>query len=63
MRCISFTMRMVIGAVAIVAAGPLFAQTDLGKMSQNANDWVMPAGDYANTRYSTLKQINTENVG
>jgi PQQ-dependent dehydrogenase (methanol/ethanol family) len=56
-------MGPVIGAAAIVAAGPLYAQTDLGKMSQNANDWVMPAKDYANTRYSTLKQINTGNVG
>ncbi len=32
-------------------------------MSQNANDWVMPAKDYANTRYSTLNQINSGNVG
>jgi lanthanide-dependent methanol dehydrogenase len=63
MRCISHTMGMVIGAAAVVAAGPLFAQTDLGKMSQNANDWVMPTKDYANTRYSTLNQINTANVG
>jgi len=63
MRCISLTMGMVIGTAAVMAAEPLFAQTDLGKMSQNANDWVMPTKDYANTRYSTLKQINTGNVG
>ena len=63
MRCISLTMGTVISAAALVAAGPLYAQNDLGKMSQNANDWVMPAKDYANTRYSTLKQINTGNVG
>ena len=63
MRSISLTMGMVIGAAAMVAAGPLYAQTDLSKMSQNENDWVMPAKDYANTRYSTLKQINTGNVG
>jgi lanthanide-dependent methanol dehydrogenase len=62
MRCISLTMGTVISAAALVAAGPLSAQ-DLGKMAQNANDWVMPAKDYANTRYSTLKQINTGNVG
>jgi len=54
---------MVIGAATMVAAGPLYAQTDLSKMSQNENDWVMPAKDYANTRYSSLKQINTGNVG
>jgi PQQ-dependent dehydrogenase (methanol/ethanol family) len=63
MRCISLTMGTVISAAALLAAGPLYAQNDLGKMSQNANDWVMPAKDYANTRYSTLKQINTGNVG
>jgi PQQ-dependent dehydrogenase (methanol/ethanol family) len=62
MRCISLTMGTVISAAALLAAGPLYAQ-DLGKMSQNANDWVMPAKDYANTRYSTLKQINAGNVG
>ena len=62
MRCISLAMGTVISAAALLAAGPLYAQ-DLGKMSQNANDWVMPAGDYANTRYSKLKQINTGNVG
>jgi lanthanide-dependent methanol dehydrogenase len=63
MRCISLTMGTVISAAALLAAGPLYAQNDLGRMSQNANDWVMPAKDYANTRYSTLKQINTGNVG
>ena len=25
-------------------------------------DWTMPAGDYANTRFSPLSQINTGNV-
>jgi PQQ-dependent dehydrogenase (methanol/ethanol family) len=62
MRSVSL-MGIVIGAATMVAAGPLYAQTDLSKMSQNENDWVMPAKDYANTRYSTLKQINTGNVG
>jgi PQQ-dependent dehydrogenase (methanol/ethanol family) len=56
-------MGTVISAAALLAAGPLYAQSDLGKMSQNSNDWVMPAKDYANTRYSTLKQINAGNVG
>ena len=32
-------------------------------MSQNPNDWVMPAGTYDAQRYSQLKQINTGNVG
>src|SRR5262249_17971502 len=55
MRCISLTMGTVIGAAGLVAAGPLYAQS--------ANDWAMPANDFANTRYSTLNQINTGNVG
>src|SRR5215470_11149927 len=54
MRCISLTMGTVISAAALLAAGPLYAQS--------ANDWAMPAGDFANTRYSTLKQINAGNV-
>ena len=55
MRCISLTMSSVISAAALLAAGPLYAQS--------ANDWTMAAGDYANTRYSTLNQINAGNVG
>jgi PQQ-dependent dehydrogenase (methanol/ethanol family) len=39
------------------------ASDNLQKMSQNPKDWVMPAGNYANTRYSELKQINATNVG
>jgi PQQ-dependent dehydrogenase (methanol/ethanol family) len=62
MRCMSLTMGTVISAAALVAAGPLYAQ-DLGTLSQNANNWAQPAKDYANTRYSTLNQINTGNVG
>ena len=32
------------------------------KLMQNPNDWVLQTGDYANTRYSKLDQINAENV-
>src|SRR6266699_547486 len=32
-------------------------------MSQNPKDWVMPTGNYANHRYSQLKQITAQNVG
>lgn len=31
-------------------------------MQMNANDWVMPNGNYASTRYSELDQINAKNV-
>ncbi|SON55583.1 Methanol dehydrogenase [cytochrome c] subunit 1 precursor [Hartmannibacter diazotrophicus] len=49
-------------AVALLAF-PASANDDLVKMSQNAADWVMPTGNYANTRYSELSQINKDNVG
>jgi lanthanide-dependent methanol dehydrogenase len=52
-----------LGAMAVFAAGAANANEELSKMSQNPKDWVMPAGDYANTRYSKLNQINASNVG
>ena len=52
-----------LGAVAAFAAGAASANDELNKMSQNPKDWVMPAGDYANQRYSKLNQINAANVG
>jgi len=52
-----------IGAVAVLAATTANANDQLQKMSQNPKDWVMPAGDYANTRFSKLKQITDANVG
>jgi glucose dehydrogenase len=52
-----------LGAVATFAAGAATANDELNKMSQNPKDWVMPAGDYANTRYSKLNQITAANVG
>src|SRR3954447_3809546 len=50
-------------SVAALAAGGAWASEELVKMSANSKDWVMPAGDYANTRYSKLNQINSQNVG
>ncbi len=52
-----------VGALAVFATGGANANDELIKMSQNPKDWVMPTGDYANTRYSKLKQINSGNVG
>src|SRR5690242_14659258 len=48
--------------VAAMIAGSAQANDELQKMSQNPKDWVMPTGDYANHRYSQLKQINAQNV-
>jgi PQQ-dependent dehydrogenase (methanol/ethanol family) len=35
---------------------------DLATLSGNADNWPMAPHDYANTRFSTLKQINTKNA-
>ena len=53
----------VVGAVAAMAGGSASANNEVLKMSQNPKDWVMPTGDYANQRYSKLKQITADNVG
>src|SRR4029077_16788075 len=52
-----------IGSVAALTASGALASDELIKMSQNPAEWAMPTGDYANTRYSKLKQINASNVG
>ncbi|MDZ5695826.1 methanol/ethanol family PQQ-dependent dehydrogenase [Chelativorans sp. M5D2P16] len=38
------------------------ANEQLQQMSGDDKNWVMPTGDYANTRYSELDQINKDNV-
>src|SRR6202158_4267346 len=52
-----------LGVMAAFAAGAVNANEELIKMSQNPKDWVMPTGNYANHRYSQLKQITADNVG
>src|SRR5712671_344839 len=52
-----------LGAVAAFTAGAATANDELIKLSQNPKEWVMPAGDYANQRYSKLNQITAANVG
>jgi len=52
-----------LGSIASFTVGAAVANDDLIKKSQNPKDWVMPAGDYANTRYSKLNQITAANVG
>jgi PQQ-dependent dehydrogenase (methanol/ethanol family) len=63
-----FWLASLLGGCAIIATPAMLATTasaddDLTKLAQNPKDYVMPTGDYANQRYSTLKQINKENVG
>jgi PQQ-dependent dehydrogenase (methanol/ethanol family) len=57
-------------AWAVLAAGlsgavglrPAVANEELEKMSQDPKQWVMPAGNYANWRFTELKQITPENA-
>jgi glucose dehydrogenase len=51
--------------LASAAFGSLAAQADsqLDGLMKNPSNWAAQAGDYANHRYSPLKQINENNVG
>lgn len=53
----------VVLATALLASAAASASDELLKMQENADEWVMPTGNYANQRYSTLDQINRDNVG
>ena len=44
-------------------ASPAGANEEVQKLTQDQNQWVIQTGDYANTRYSKLDQINAGNVG
>src|SRR5258707_3850777 len=59
----NFLLTTCMGAVAVFATGAAHANDELIRMSQNPKDWVMPTGDYANQRFSKLKQITAGNVG
>ena len=59
----NFLLTTCMGVVAVFATGAAHANDELVKMSQNPKDWVMSTGDYANQRYSKLKQITAQNVG
>lgn len=52
-----------VGILALFGAGVAYAADELLELQKNPKDWVAPTGDYANLRYSKLKQITTENVG
>jgi len=43
-------------------ASTAWANDELAKLASDPKNWAMPTGDYANTRYSTLNQINKDNV-
>jgi PQQ-dependent dehydrogenase (methanol/ethanol family) len=48
--------------LAAAVSGSALANQELAKLSADPNNWAMQAGDFANHRYSELKQINAGNV-
>ncbi|HKA71713.1 MAG TPA: PQQ-binding-like beta-propeller repeat protein, partial [Xanthobacteraceae bacterium] len=52
-----------LGAAVVFTSGAARANDELIKLQQDPKQWVMPTGNYANQRYSQLKQITADNVG
>ncbi|MGB7917788.1 MAG: PQQ-binding-like beta-propeller repeat protein, partial [Rhodomicrobium sp.] len=60
-------MQKVLLAASLVATvagmgAPARANDELQKMQQDPKNWVMPAGNFSNQRYSKLSQITAQNV-
>jgi PQQ-dependent dehydrogenase (methanol/ethanol family) len=51
-----------LSAAAAAIAWPAAANDKLVALEKDANQWVSPTQNYANTRFSTLDQINKDNV-
>ena len=56
------TFALALSSVIAFSAGTAMANDELLKLQKDPNQWVMPTGDYANQRYSTLAQITKDNV-
>lgn len=50
------------GLLTAVLGGNALANEELMSLAADAKNWAMPTGDYANTRYSKLNQINKDNA-
>jgi len=62
MRVLSKSAFISLTALACATAFGAQANEQLQQLSSDPKNWVMPTGDYANTRYSELDQINKDNV-
>jgi alcohol dehydrogenase (cytochrome c) len=49
--------------VGLTGAMPALANDEVQRLIQDPNQWAIQTGDYANTRFSKLDQINAGNVG
>ena len=52
-----YTLSILLSAISSSAIAD-----ELADMQRNADNWVMPAGNYNNQRYSKLSQINQDNI-
>src|SRR3712207_9321046 len=48
--------------VAVTATIPAAANESVKTLMQDPNQWVIQTGDYANTRFSKLDQVNAGNA-
>src|SRR4029077_4092770 len=55
--------RVVVIAAVAATSSIAFADADLDQKIADSANWAAQASDYANHRYSELKQINASNVG
>jgi PQQ-dependent dehydrogenase (methanol/ethanol family) len=64
MRVSRKTIGIPLAAALITCASAYgaLANEELTKLASDPKNWAMPTGDYANTRYSQLDQINKDNV-
>ena len=52
-----------LAAAALLLPVSASANKELLSLQEDPANWIMPTGDYANTRFSKLDQINRDNVG
>ena len=50
-------------AAVLLVCGAAQANESVMKLTKDPKVWAIQTGDYANTRYSKLDQINKDNVG
>ena len=58
----TITKAALASSLLVALGASAHANDKLQQMAQDASQWVMPTGNYANQRYSTLDQINKDNV-
>jgi PQQ-dependent dehydrogenase (methanol/ethanol family) len=59
---VNVTSKLVAVSVAAMLPTAALANQELDKLSKDPKNWAMQAGNFANQRYSDLKQINKDNV-